>query len=507
LETPNIIHLINIAVPFREGFANLKRPPSGILYVGGYLKKNGFDVKIHHIHTKEIERTAQQIALDNFTLFAGFSVMTGKQVAFSAEMSAKIKSFNPEIIIVWGGIHPSLMPHECLEFLFVDYIVIGEGEITTLELANCLALKVSPLEYREFANKKVLAEIKTEDIKRIGFKKNGELIITPGRRFEKNMDNFRQDWELVGVNKYVRDYWNGKKTFCFITSRGCPHSCGFCYNQEFNKRRWRKHSLEFVVHELLAIQKKTGIDTVSFDDDNYFTDKKRGIRILRELKKYNISCRWVDLRIDDITEELIPELVKVGVKTIFVGWESGSQKTLDKISKKITPQAILEKTKILSKFKKLTIDASAIIGFPWENDEDIDATISLGLKMFEIKPFMLNFNIGIYIPFPGAPTTIEAKAKGFEFPKDPNGWLKFDILSGEMELPWMDNTQVKKYTLIDKYFKLLYVFPFLKLPLKQIIYIVAILAYIRLKTRVFFFPFEVWLTDLYKKRVFKKLEQ
>ncbi len=511
------IHLINIAVPFREGFANMKRPPSGILYVGGYLKKHGFEVIIHHILKNEIAKTVQQISSDNSLLFAGFSVMTGKQVTFSAEMSSIIKSLCAKSIIVWGGIHPSLMPHECLAFPFVDYVVIGEGEVTALELAQYLSLKDSQpqLQDVDVANRQSLMESNPvsqkifvlDEIHGLGFKRDAKLVITPQRTFEKNIDKFRQDWGLVDISRYIRPYWKGEKTFYFITSRGCPHSCGFCYNLAFNRRKWRGHSTEFVISELLTIQKNTGIDTVSFDDDNFFTNRKRGIQILKELKKQGISCRWIELRVDDITEELLAELTEFGVETIFVGWESGSQKTLNKISKKITPQMILEKTKILSKFKNLSVDAAAIIGFPWEDESDINETISLALKMFEIKPFRLNFNIAIYIPYPGAQITNEAEARGFEFPKDSEGWFKFDMLSGEMELPWMDNSQVKKYTLIDKYFKLLYVFSFLKFPLKQMAYIVAILSYIRLKTRLIYFPFEVWLTDVFKKQVYKRLEK
>ncbi|MCP4367780.1 MAG: radical SAM protein [Deltaproteobacteria bacterium] len=504
------IHLVNIAVPYREGFANMKRPPAGILYVGGHLKKHGFHVIIHHILREEIAKTVRQIISDNSLLFAGFSLMTGKQVTFSAEMSSMIKSLSSEVVVVWGGVHPSLMPKECLAFSFVDYVVIGEGEITALELAQYLSVKGSQSRLQDVADTQSLTEhnqasqkmFVLDEIHGLGFKRKDKCILTPERAFEKDIDTFRQDWDLIDPNRYVRCYWKGEKVFFFITSRGCPHSCGFCYNLKFNRRRWRAHSPEFVINELLAIQKRTGIDTVCFPDDNFFTNKKRALHILHELKKHGISCRWVEIRADEITEDLISELAELGLETIVVGWESGSQKTLDAISKKLTPQMILEATRILSKFKNITFDASAIIGFPWEDEHDINETIALALKMFEIKPFKFNVNLGIYLPFPGAPITVDAIAQGLEFPKDPDGWLKFDRLSGEMELPWMNKSQIKKYTVINKYFNLLYVFP-LRFPLKQIAYIVAILSYIRLKTRVIFFPFEIWLTDMFKKEVYK----
>ena len=180
---------------------------------------------------------------------------------------------------------------------------------------------------------------------------------------------------------------------------------------------------------------------------------------------------------------------------------------LKQIAKEFSPELILEKTRILAKFKKLTVDASAIVGFPWETAEDMKKTVQLAIRMFEENPFRMNFNIGLYIPYPGAPVTEEAERRGFEFPADCEGWSNFDILSGEMELPWLDARTIKKYHVIDKYFKLLYIFPFLKFPIKQAAYSAAILAYFRLKMGVFFMPWEIWMTDWFKRRKFSQLEE
>jgi len=484
------VHLINIAPPYRGGIADVTRPPSGILYVGGYLKKRGFQVEIHHIKDVDILSTARKIASDPSTLFVGFSLMTGKQIVLSAEMSTTLKTIDEKIVIVWGGIHPSLMPRECLHFPFVDYVVIGEGEATSLELANYLANKEN---------------IDLDTILSIGYKKNGNVIIASERPFEVNIDNFRQDWDLVDINRYVRTVGD-KKSFFFITSRGCPHNCGFCYNQKFNHRKWRCHSVDFVIQELVEIKKKTGINAVVFDDDNFFTNRARGLEILKKLSVNGISCQWLELRVDYVTEDLISQIVDHGVRSIFMGWESGNDETLKKVAKGFSPELILDKIRILSKFKQLSVEASAIVGFPWETHEDIDKTVSLALKMFRLNPFRLNFNIGIYVPYPGAPICDEATVRGFTFPTDYQSWNKFDILSGEMELPWLSQKQLKQYTLIDKYAKLLHIKPNLKIHIKIISYVVAILAYMRLKTRILYFPFEIWLSEIYKKRIWKKYE-
>ena len=485
----NTIHLINIAPPFRLGMTNVTYPPAGILYVGGYLKKHGYEVEVHNIHHKRIEEFAVKIANDPSTLFAGFSVKTGKQVTYSALMSKHLKRLRPGLSIVWGGIHPSLMPNGCLEYDFVDYVVIGEGEITALELAEYLSKKTN-----------------ISSIQGIGYKANKEIKINEPRPFEEEIDKFSQDWDLVDIQKYVYKRYDGSRKLFYITSRGCPHNCGFCYNQKFNKRRWRAHSVDHVINDLKQIKEKTGINVVQFNDDNFFTNRERGLTILRKLKEIGIICDYLDIRIDYINEDLIQQLVDLDVKWIFIGWESGSRSTLEKISKGFTLENIVEKIKMLSKFKNITADSGSIIGFPWEDKKDIHDTVSLALKLFEIMKFRLDINLGTYIPYPGAPVTDDAINKGFKFPSDYEGWAKFDILNGEMELPWLTKREAAYYNLMGRYFKLLFIFHFLKFPIRQFAYIAATMAYLRLKTKFFTFPFEIWITDWVKKREFRKFD-
>jgi len=485
--TARTIHLVSIAAPFRAGVADMTRPPSALLYVGGHLKKSGFPVRVHHIQEHQIDDVIQSSLLGDDVLFVGFSVMTGKQVTLSAEMTRRLKDVNPGVPVVWGGIHPSLMPEECLTGGFADYVVIGEGEITAAELATRLAGD---------------SRVELAAIQGIGYKTNGQVFITPRREFVRNLDEFRQDWSLVNIQQYVR-MQGGEKSFFFISSRGCPHSCGFCYNQAFNARRWRAHSSDMVVSELVEIKRQTGIASVSFDDDNFFTSRKRALEIIRRLKEHGITCHWVELRVDYVTEELMAQLAELGVRSIFMGWESGSARTLERIAKGFSPQLILEKMAILARFPSLTVDASAIVGFPWETDHDIDDTILLALKMFRVKPFRLNFNIGIYVPYPGSPILAEAQARGFAFPDDDRKWADFDILEGTMELPWLPPEKVRKLTLIDKYAKLLLTLqkPW-PLPLRMASVALAAVAYCRLRTRVLWFPVDVWLHSLVSRFYF-----
>jgi radical SAM superfamily enzyme YgiQ (UPF0313 family) len=463
------VHLVSIAAPFRMGMADMKRPPSALLYVGGFLKQHGFHVRVHHVAEAQIEAVTASILHDSDVLFVGFSIITGVPVSSSHEASRIIKEKNPKIPVVWGGIHPSIMPEQCLQDSPVDYVVIGEGENTVLELAN------------------FLLHGGTGDPRRIhglGFRSAEGIVITPPRDFERDIDRFRQDWSLVDIKKYVR----ADNSFYFITSRGCPHNCGFCYNQQFNKRRWRAHSAEFVLRELSAIQQATGIRQVIFDDDNFFTDPRRGLEIIRRLKEIGIGCQWVEIRCDYINENLMRELANAGVDKLFLGWESGSAETLARISKGIDRKCIEGAFRIIGKYPSIKIDASAIIGFPWETRKDIRQTVRLALKLFRLIPFRIQFNLGTYVPYPGSPILQETLPWRFSFPSSPDGWRRYDILSGQMTLPWASSRQMRNYYRIDQYAKLLY----MPSHSSRKRYILVFLAYLRLRLGIYILPFELW---------------
>jgi anaerobic magnesium-protoporphyrin IX monomethyl ester cyclase len=473
----NKIHLVSFAAEYR-GVEDTTIPPAGCLYVGGALKQAGFHVTVHHINSKDIQKAAQKICRTN-PLFVGFSVITGSPVVHSATMSRMLKKISPDVPIVWGGIHPSLIPELCLCENFVDYVAIGEGEEVAVALANTLSTG---------------EELST--IPNIGYKDNdGEITINRSGSFIKDLDQYKQDWSLLDPKHYIRTSLDGKRYFAFISSRGCPYNCGFCYNQIFNKRRWRGHSAEFVINEIKKLKKITGIEYVTFNDDNFLVNKKRAIKILKGLREIGVTATWIEVRLDQFDEEILAKLVDYGVKTLFVGWESGSNNTLKKIDKGFDTELILKSFKMAAKYS-LEIDASAIVGFPFENEEDIKQTIKMVEKIDDVNPGKNKFNIGVYMPYPGTKIVDEAIQLGFRFPRDINLWGEYDIVKGEMNLPWLEQKQIKRISKIDRYGKMLYTGS----PRRSILFVVqklfATLAKIRFKYSCFLFPVEAHLYDL-----------
>jgi len=322
-----MVSLVQI-IPILEK-ADMKHPPLGLLYLGGSLRKANFPVKIFHILPAEINKSALEIINQN-PLFVGFSVMTGIPAYYAVQMSKKIKELNPEIPIIWGGHHPSLIPNQCLEENYIDAVIIGEGEETIVDLANALE------------QKKDLSSVLG-----IGFKKAKEIIINPPRPRIQNLDNLIVDWSLVNVSDYIISSGN-ERVIGFYSSRGCPYNCGFCSSAKFFERTWRAHSSDYVVNSLKQLKEKFGINGVFFADDNFIIDRTRAFAIIKQLYDIGIRTKTLDIRTNHLDEELLSLLKKTKATGIFIGWESGCDRLLKLMNKGITRDEIIEKVKIIS---------------------------------------------------------------------------------------------------------------------------------------------------------------
>ena len=459
--------------------------PLGLLYVGSPLKKEGYSVKIIHTTFDEIPRKTQEI-LSESPLFVGFTVLTGKHVAFAAEFSREIKRGNSKIPIIWGGVHPSLLPDQCLKDDFVDIVVIGEGEKTIVEIAKVI---------------KNSGDLK--NVYGIGFKdKNGKFVITKPNDFI-NLDDIQISWELVDFSEWCFvDYTTQRKVVDFITSRGCTYNCGFCYNKAFNKRRWRTHSIEFVVENLKMLKKDYGINQISFCDDNFCTDIDRAIKIVELLNEIDIMSSYLQFRIPSLNENLLKQLQKLGTKRILLGIESGSNRILELINKGITRELVIEKMKLLSKFPDISVNAAMIIGYPTESMKEIEMTIDLGIEISRLVPSAV-VTLQTYLPFPGSDLYNLAIKEGFIPPNRNSGWGVFDAFDNrDMNLtwlPWADRNTIELFYRMDKYSKLLTHSPsdmWYRTIAKKIFYLAA---RERLKRRFFSFPFELYFQNKFNR--------
>jgi radical SAM superfamily enzyme YgiQ (UPF0313 family) len=375
--------------------------------------------------------------LDN-CIAVGLTVMT-EQVAHAIEVSRYIRKLNPSIPIIWGGVHPTLYTEQTVRADYVDFAVVGEGEITAYELLQTIE---NGQNYT--------------DVKGIAFQdSNKEVIMTGGREFIDVNELPSLDWGLLegikpGISVKEASELTGRGLFT-QTSRGCPHQCTFCIDPVL-KIRYRYREAELVlkdIEELLEL----GIDRIYFIDDNFFTNKNRLLKILDGVEERGLKFKWFgNVRADYFTPnyltlEVLSRVKRCGCERVSIGAESGSQKILDKLKKNITPEQILRAAELLDK-TGIKCDFSFMMGLPGEEIGDIRSTLQIVEKIRKMDSYS-NFGIigpQIYRPYPGSKLYFECLEAGMKEPNTLEEWIdnpylkgEFDLKNSEQELfPWVN---------------------------------------------------------------------
>ena len=396
-------------------------PPLGVLYLASALFRNGFHVEIYHIESNEIDKY-EQIILNKKPLFVGFSVVTGWGVKYAVTLSRRIKN-KSQIPIIWGNVHPSSLPKQCLEEKYIDIVCIGEGEETVVELAKALK------------NNSDISEIQG-----IGYKQKSNIVINPRRPRIKNLDQYEIDWDIVDIHRYITPCWGIKRTLRVIASRGCPYNCWFCYNLFFNQKQWYSHSAQYVIQKLSDLVKAYNIEALYFNDDNFFVDQKWAWEILNGLE----VPYYASVRAECINKNFAQKLSDTGCQELLIGFESGSDAVLkDIMNKGTTEKDNYNAVDILCHYPHIKISGSFITALPGETENDIQKTIQMICKFLEIHP---NFKVilAFYRPMPGTELYKLSLAQGFVPPDKTEDWSSFDALDNSFELPWMDKQKSKR---------------------------------------------------------------
>ncbi len=337
----------------------------------------------------------------------GISIWTGAY--HSAQNIVSIaKKFNPQLSVIAGGIHPTLLPTETLEENpGVDYVICGEGEETILQLVSAIVAKAG-----------------IEDISGIYFRKNGSIIHTPPRPYIENLDSllFPDFSSVVDGEFYSPDAFSG-----IITSRGCPYSCIYCASHLLWGKKVRFRSPENVVDEIIQRINFYQVKNLRFHDDSFALDKERALRISDLIIEKGLKINWqCDTRADLIDETLLQKMKLAGCRQINIGVESGSKRILESIGKNISLQQIRNAVRMI-KSAKINIAMYFMAGFPGETADDIRATISL---MKELKPNRPIWSL--VTPYPGSEIYEFSRQRGL-LPEDKN-WTLYFHHSAKMRL-------------------------------------------------------------------------
>jgi magnesium-protoporphyrin IX monomethyl ester (oxidative) cyclase len=325
-------------------------------------------------------------------------------------VASLIKNISRDIITVMGGPHPSIRPKETLSSHYVDYIVIGEGEITIKELTNII-------------EKGAIDCLKS--IAGIGFKINKKIHITNPRILIRDLNSLpfparhllpmEEYFEAEKKMRASRSMYNFSGRYAsIITSRGCPYKCCFCSIKLTMGNSFRARSPGNIVQEIEQIINDYEIEHINFEDDNLTCNKERTHILIDNMIKKGFGISWSTpngIRADTIDEEIIRKFRLSGCKRVFVAPESGSQKVVTNIIGKKLDLKKVEKSIRLFKKHNIIVDASFVIGFIGETKKDIWKTIKYAYKLKKIGMSEAGFHIAI--PLYGTKLYQEAKLKGY----------------------------------------------------------------------------------------------
>lgn len=398
--------------------------PMSILSVAAPLVKNGYNVKIIDQRVDNNWKETIINELKNKPLIFGVSALTGKQISYGLEASKFVKE-NSNVSIVWGGVHASLLPHQTLKNSLIDFVVIGEGEETFLELVNSLKYKKS-----------------LENIKGLGYKKNDKIIINNLREFVDLNSLPEIPYNLVNINNYIseKSFATGRpaRNIAFYTSRGCPHRCGFCYNKEFNKGRWRGKSPERVFEEMKYLVDQYNINSLEIEDDEFFVDIERVRKICELIIKENLNieifsaCRINYLK--NMDDEYLKLLYRSGFKTLSFGVESGSEKIIELIHKDIKLEEVFKTIKRLNN-AGINSKYYFMAGFPTETIEDLYQTTDFIYQMKKIDPEIRIPSWRFFTPYPGTDLYGLSIKEGWQPPRNLEEWANYDF--NTIKMPWV----------------------------------------------------------------------
>jgi len=402
--------------------------PVYLAYVVAVLEKSGIDVKF-------IDGVAEDLSIEAFVdtvKKTGPDIIAMEcstpSIHFDLLTAKRLKEELKDIFIVLMGSHPTYFHKKILtENKFVDAIARGEFDLTIRDLSFAL-----------------LKEGGLKSVEGISYQDDSGVHINEDRPLIQNLDALPfPARHIVQSESYREAVFTGKRCTTVVSSRGCPYQCVFClWPRTMYGRKFRARSPGNVVDEVEHVVDDYGVDEIYFDDDCLTLDKKRLIRICGEIRKRGIDVNWMcQSRVDNVDQELLREMKRVGCHYIKYGVESGSQEMLNAMKKGITLEEVRRAFK-LSKKVGIKTQAFFLFGLPWDTHQTIRQTIEFAK---ELKPDSAQF--AIVVPHPGTELyDICLKEGWLRF----ESWEDFDCRKALIETENLLARDVEKYR-IDAY--------------------------------------------------------
>ena len=385
--------------------------PMSLGHIAGYLEANGYPVRIHDeqlapLGPEEIRRQLNGLRQADTRIVVGLTTLTVTSGRVY-ELARMFKEIDPDVATMTGGIHASVLPQEGLDTGVIDFVVRGEGELTTVELLQALSQEGE------------LAEIDVSGIAGISYRKGSAPVHNPARELISDLSTLPPfAYHLFEKN---RQHYSGFSSI--QSSRGCPHACIFCSQRSLTGKRYRTVSQERVLGDIDLLVNKYGATTIRFLDDNIAASKKHIMPLLSAIvaRKYHTRVSFeAPMRGDNLDEELLDKLKAANFSLVTFGLETGSEQLMKVINKGETVAQVVRAIRMTAA-KGITVGTTLIFGLPTETRQDRWRTIRL---VVSLPLDSARFNI--LTPYPDTPLYKDLMERGEKVTVLP-GWINFSV--------------------------------------------------------------------------------
>jgi anaerobic magnesium-protoporphyrin IX monomethyl ester cyclase len=399
-------------------------PSFGLLSLGAYLESQGVEVQI--IDATAVPNPWKDLASSISKSKADAIGITCSATCLSPEAIQTIqlsKKLSPNSILVAGGSHFTLMAETILrELKELDYIILGEGEITFSQLLQELS--------RGGTGK---------DLKGLAYSDNGRVMLDGRQPLIPNLDSLPfPAYHLIDVEAGAY-YWHGmgRRAFGISTSRGCGDHCTYCSETKFWEAVWRGRSGQRVVEEMIHLHQRYGKSLFVFNENTFNWNRKRVEEFLEALGKSGLHIHfWFQSRIKDILrdEDLMPEMKRLGLYEVMLGIESIQPDVLDRYQKRQSRETAQKAIDILRK-NKVMVMANVMFG-DWNDSEESLKEIFQFVK--KQSDFLI---LTMTTPLPGTRYFEEAERLGRIRERD---FGKYDFMHPVMDTQFLSAQEVHR---------------------------------------------------------------
>jgi radical SAM superfamily enzyme YgiQ (UPF0313 family) len=342
--------------------------PHGIMHLSSVLKAAGHQVELAVASHHEPVAVAREFQPD----VAAYSVITGSQ-RYYLDLNLRVKAELPGVFSVFGGPHPTFFP-EMVEAQGVDGICQGEGEEAMVELVDALA----------GGGPEATRGVQNWSFPGNGDGRGGEAISNPVRPYTEDLDTLPfPDRALV----YERDPITAQsKIKHFLTGRGCPYNCTYCFNHALSElyrgkgARFRQRSVDHVIEEVCWVRERYPLEFVVFVDDTFVLSKSWLAEFAEKYPGQIGLPFFCNTRANLVTAEQVHLLKEAGCHSVSMGIEAGNDRIRNGLLKRrMTREQILEAAGLFHE-GELSFTTTNMIGLPTSTLKDDFDTLDLNVQ-------------------------------------------------------------------------------------------------------------------------------